>query len=374
MFLWKRFMPLQQFAEEYNPHESAQEQYYDAYADLGVHRVMLSDAPRMSFYRQAVTCETVVQDRVVVDVGSGTGIFSIWAARAGAKHVFSIEASSLSFFQARVIGDNHLSDKITLLSETVENIVAGGVASFIATHEAVLKGCGVAVIVSEWMGFYLLHEGMLPTVIRARDFFGEVNAKLGVCRRIEMIPERATIRVAPMTCAPYCEERYCRFWSGLEGVDFSRYGTVECEMQLETSNPLIDTIPASCLLHEGVVLAEVELYSIAEDAMTSLCRTVHFNFCNSTTFQRHFGVNCTQEVAVDGFTLWFDVSFREWTLNTSPFHPPTHWKQTTVLLPATVRAERLVAFTNSDATLDAEVRLVATGTLRRCYTIEFELK
>ncbi|EKF31515.1 arginine N-methyltransferase, type I [Trypanosoma cruzi marinkellei] len=375
-FVPKRFMPLQQFAEDYNPHEPVQDQYYDAYADLGVHRVMLSDAPRMSFYRQAVTCKEVVQDRVVVDVGSGTGILSIWAARAGAKHVFSIEASSLSLFQAQVIDDNHLSDKITLLSETVENIVASGVASFIATHEAVLKGCGVAVIVSEWMGFYLLHEGMLASVIRARNFFEEVNAKLGVCRRMEMIPERATIHVAPMTCAPYCEERYCRFWSGIEGVDFSRYGTVECEMQLETSNPLIDTFPASCLLHEGVVLAELELSSIAEDAVTSLCRTVHFNFCNSTAFQRHFGVNCTQEmvVAVDGFTLWFDVGFREWTLNTSPFHPPTHWKQTTVLLPATVRAERLVAFTNSDATLDAEVRLVATDTSRRCYTIEFELK
>ncbi|RNF17027.1 arginine N-methyltransferase, type I [Trypanosoma conorhini] len=367
-------MPSQQFAEEYDSHESLQDQYFDAYADLGVHRVMLADAPRMSFYRQILTCEAVVRDRVVVDVGSGTGVLSIWAGRGGARHVFSIEASSLSLAQAQVIDDNKLSDKITLLSETVEDIVAEGVASFIATHEALLRGCGVSLIVSEWMGFYLLHEGMLPSVIRARNFFAEVNAKLGILCPIEMVPERATIRVAPINCAAYYEERYRKFWGGVEGVDLSRYGKMEFETQLEATNPLIDTVPSACLLHEGATVAELELTSLPEDAVKSLCRVIHFNLCDSAAFRRHFGATQPASVAVDGFTVWFEVHFRAWSLNTSPCCPPTHWKQTTILLPATARAEQLVAFTSPEATLDVELRLLATDAALRCYSIEFELK
>ncbi|RNF02430.1 arginine N-methyltransferase, type I [Trypanosoma rangeli] len=367
-------MPSQQFVEEYDSHEPLQEQYFDAYTDLGVHRVMLADASRMSFYRQALTCEAVVRDRVVVDVGSGTGILSMWAARAGARHVFSIEASSLSLVQAQVIDDNDMSDRITLLSETVEAVVLEGVESFIAKHEGLLQGRGVSVIVSEWMGFYLLHEGMLPSVIRARNFFVEVNAKLGIACPIEMIPERATIWVAPMNCAAYYEERYREFWGNVGGFDLSRYGKMEFETQLESTNPLIDTVPSSCLLHEGAILAELDLTSVPEEAVASMCRPIHFSFGNSTAFQRHFSTAHPQGVVVDGFTVWFEVGFREWALSTSPWCPPTHWKQTTILLPATARAEQLVAFTSPEATSEVEVRLVATDTALRCYSIEFELK
>lgn len=47
----------------------------------------------------------------------------------------------------------------------------------------------VDAIVSEWMGFYLLHEGMLDSVIAARDKFLKPGGK--------MFPESAVIYVAP---------------------------------------------------------------------------------------------------------------------------------------------------------------------------------
>lgn len=47
----------------------------------------------------------------------------------------------------------------------------------------------VDVIISEWMGFYLLHEGMLDSVIMARDKFLKEGGL--------MFPESATIYSAP---------------------------------------------------------------------------------------------------------------------------------------------------------------------------------
>lgn len=47
----------------------------------------------------------------------------------------------------------------------------------------------VDIIVSEWMGFYLLHEGMLDSVIVARDRFLKPNGL--------MFPESAAIYATP---------------------------------------------------------------------------------------------------------------------------------------------------------------------------------
>ncbi|AAZ11507.1 arginine N-methyltransferase, putative [Trypanosoma brucei brucei TREU927] len=363
------------FAEDYDPNSSLHHQYYESYSDLAVHRLMLEDAQRMSFYRKSIEQSASIEGKVVVDVGSGTGILSMWAARAGAKHVFSIEASSLSEFQIGVVEDNDLSTKITVLGDTVENIIAGGVANFVNRHKAKLGKCGVAVLLSEWMGFYLFHEGMLPSVIRARNFFQDVNAALGVLQPIEMIPERATVFVAPITCKPYYVQRYKNFWRDVDGLDFSRYGRIEYEVYLEQASPLVECLPPLCLLHEGLSLIELNLSTVQEEVLTSLHNTVHFDLKESAEFQQHAREAGSEgRVSVDGFTVWFDVSYGAHTLSTSPRSPSTHWKQTTILLPREARNEELVSFPVEGGELGVEMHISASDKTLRFYTIELELK
>lgn len=63
----------------------------------------------------------------------------VFAARAGAKHVYAIEASGLAHKARRNIANNKLDHVITVVQGKVEEI------------ELPLKGKEVDVIVSEWM-------------------------------------------------------------------------------------------------------------------------------------------------------------------------------------------------------------------------------
>jgi protein arginine N-methyltransferase 1 len=63
------------------------------------------------------------KDKIVLDIGCGTGILSIFAARSGAKHVYAIENAEIAHFAVEIIKRNGLSDKITVLKGKMEEIV-----------------------------------------------------------------------------------------------------------------------------------------------------------------------------------------------------------------------------------------------------------
>jgi hypothetical protein len=83
--------------------EMCTEEYFQAYADLEVHELMLKDGPRMDAYRKAILGNSALfSGKAVLDVGCGTGILSMWAAKAGSfcstieQHLTSLALSTLS--------------------------------------------------------------------------------------------------------------------------------------------------------------------------------------------------------------------------------------------------------------------------------------
>jgi protein arginine N-methyltransferase 1 len=130
--------------------------YFESYSHFGIHEEMLKDEVRtLSYMRAIVKNKHLFKDKIVLDVGAGTGVLSMFAAQAGAKHVYAIDMANIIDKSKLIVAENNLSDKITCIKGKMEDIE--------------LPVDKVDIIISEWMGYFLLYEGMLDTVIAARD-------------------------------------------------------------------------------------------------------------------------------------------------------------------------------------------------------------
>lgn len=64
--------------------DTSSDYYFDSYSHFGIHEEMLKDRVRTDAYRRAILDnEHLFKDKVVMDVGAGTGILSMFAVQAG---------------------------------------------------------------------------------------------------------------------------------------------------------------------------------------------------------------------------------------------------------------------------------------------------
>ncbi|MFS7987009.1 putative methyltransferase [Helianthus anomalus] len=103
---------------------------------------MLKDVVRTKTYLNVIyKNKFLFKENIVLDVGAGTGILSLFCAKAGAKHVYVMECSQM----------------VDMAPEIVK------------VEEIDLPVPQVDVIILEWMGYFMLYENMLNTVLYARD-------------------------------------------------------------------------------------------------------------------------------------------------------------------------------------------------------------
>lgn len=78
---------------------------------------MISDKVRTSTYASFILSNPALfLDAVVLDVGCGTGILSLFAARAGAKRVFAVDASDVAEKAELIVKANGLEKVITYVT------------------------------------------------------------------------------------------------------------------------------------------------------------------------------------------------------------------------------------------------------------------
>lgn len=108
-----------------------------------------------------------------------------FAVKAGAKHVIGVDMSTIIEKAKEIVEVNGMSDKITLLQGKME--------------EVVLPFPKVDIIISEWMGYFLLYESMLDTVLYARDKYLAPGGLI--------FPDKATIFMAGIEDGEYKDEK-----------------------------------------------------------------------------------------------------------------------------------------------------------------------
>uniref|UniRef100_A0A1E1XCQ6 type I protein arginine methyltransferase n=1 Tax=Amblyomma aureolatum TaxID=187763 RepID=A0A1E1XCQ6_9ACAR len=270
------------------------EPYFQSYGHHSIHLEMLSDRPRMQSYRTAIelNADTCIRGRTVLDVGCGTGILSMLCARAGARGVIGVDRSDIVYNAMDIVRENGLSDQVTLVHGCVEELELPE---------------RVDVLVSEWMGYFLLFEGMLDSVLRARDRLLRPGGL--------MLPSRCQLfLVALEDMGIY--RRMVGFWDDVEGFRMS------CMRREVLPEAHVTDVPVSSVC----------------SAQPALVLNLDLNTCSmedsdfATDFELELLPGTEQVTALAGY---FDCTFElpvPVVLSTAVDAEPTHWKQTVFLL------------------------------------------
>ncbi len=270
-----------------------------SYRDLSNHGSMLQDGVRCRAFREALF-EVVTPDSVVLDIGAGTGILSIFAAQAGAKHVYAVERSPVAQAAREIISTNGLSDRITVIQGEME---------------ALDLPEKVDVIVSEWLGGYGVDENLLPIVIQARDRWLKPN---GV-----MIPGTTTAWMAP-AYDEYLQDDIEFWYSRPYGVDLSVVGD-DSQRRTEPSCHHIKPEDLAC--------EPQQMWTV--DSHT--CSVARSNGIFEAKLE--FVSDCEGEINV--LAAWFEtMSAGSVELSNAPACPDTHWGRTVFAIGETVHVQK----------------------------------
>uniref|UniRef100_A0A673HLU3 type I protein arginine methyltransferase n=1 Tax=Sinocyclocheilus rhinocerous TaxID=307959 RepID=A0A673HLU3_9TELE len=175
--------------------EDEDEAYFSSYGHYSIHEEMLKDKVRTESYRDFMYRNMeVFKGKVVLDVGCGTGILSMFAAKAGARKVIAVDQSEIIYQAMDIVRSNKLEDTITLIKGRIEEID--------------LPVEKVDIIISEWMGYFLLFESMLDSVLYARDWY---LAEDGL-----VYPDRCNISLAAVGDTQKHSDRIA-FWDDVYG-------------------------------------------------------------------------------------------------------------------------------------------------------------
>ena len=114
---------------------------------LEYHRGMVCDEPRTSAYARAIA-ETVRPGDVVVDIGTGTGLLAMMAARAGARTVYAIESARVAELARRVVAANGFEDTIVVVEAVSDDVTLPELGDVLVSEILWNAGLGEGIVAS----------------------------------------------------------------------------------------------------------------------------------------------------------------------------------------------------------------------------------
>jgi len=274
----------------------SQEIYYTNYANLDLQIQMLSDKNRTNTYYNAIVKKNPndFKNKVILDVGGGTGILSMFAAMAGAKKVYCVEITDIANKARELIQKNNFDHIIEVIEKPMDQIKLPE---------------KVDVIISEWMGVALFHEGMFEIVARARDKYLKPNGK--------MYPSTGTLYFGlysekvkwnrKMSDYLINKNKYNLDFKSLHSDMKQEEDSYYNEDNLVVKHGLFSKISSNIVSHK------FNFKTLTQSYLNNFNLPLNFKLKKNTT--------------ISSVCIWFDVSFPKGIkLDTSPKKPKTHWK------------------------------------------------
>jgi len=250
------------------------------YQNLDFHRQLMADRARTEAFRAAIHAVVKPGD-VVADIGTGSGILSLFACQPGARKVFAVESGPVAEVAKMNARQNGFGDRLHVLTGNAE----------------LADLPQVDVLISECIGYYVHGGDMVPLVCRLRD---------RLLKEGSIIPRALRLYLAPVD-APQFDE-ITGFWRQ------KPYG-----FDLSPAEP-----HASCNLYLG----EVEKVQLA--APPALVESIDLYRDRPDGFLHFSGeFELPATCRVNGLCGWFEVDTAPGiVLDTAPGAPTTVWKQT----------------------------------------------
>jgi predicted RNA methylase len=193
-----------------------------------MHRLMLRDAGRNSAYDRAI-CKLVGKGDRVLDLGAGTGLLAMMAARAGADQVVAVEAADVVTLGRAVTKANGLQDRIVWKAMP-------------STELTLKQRCNV--LVTETFGSHPFEECTHEFVRDARE---------RLCTHdVRVIPARVRVYAAPATFADQRDD-WDLFAQKIAGFSFA-------PLREHTRGQMYaESLAPASLLAPPVLLEDIEL-------------------------------------------------------------------------------------------------------------------
>lgn len=225
---------------------------------------MIADRHRMNAYIQALE-HSISPGSIVLDLGTGTGIFAILACQLGAERVYAIEPNPAISVAKLAAKDNDCANKIEFIQELSINV------------DLPEK---VDVIISDLRGILPFFQQHIPAIVDARSrFLKEEGTIIPLCDRLW-----GTLIYAP--------EPYCSYSSPWQDLPYNLNLKSACRFVLNSWQKC-RIAPEQCLLKP------------------QLLTTLNYPEISTPNFQARLEWEVDREGLVHGLGLWFDAKLVE---------------------------------------------------------------
>lgn len=248
------------------------------------HRTLIADRIRNAAFQAALATVIRKGETTVADIGAGTGLLGLMAAKLGAREVFLYETAEVAGVAARILKANRARNCHLMPCHSME----------------MQDPPRVDVVVSETLGNYPFEENIIETMNDARQRFLKPG---GV-----MIPGRLAQYVAPVL-----GERIWRELSQWDdvggGLDFGVAKAMSC------NNIYVRALKPAELLDKGASAVKWDEIDFSRGR-------------NRSSRKGEASWRVDRAVTVYGFATWWVAELVPGiSLSTAPDAPGTHWEQ-----------------------------------------------